>query len=207
MRFLRRPQAGSRSIAIFCGAFHPPTIAHLALADAARERVDEVLWVMPETFPHKQYDRVSLLQRLRLVLEVSADPVAVASESLFFSIAAEAEATLAGCKIHLLIGEDGARRIVEWDYGLDTARHALFLEENFLKYPLLSSRRQDDWALPEGLQGCVEWLPIKAMHGSISSTVVRQRIAEGQDWTDLVPKSIHKKVAEFYGSVGMASGQ
>lgn len=207
MRFLRRPQAGSRSIAIFCGAFHPPTIAHLALADAARERVDEVLWVMPETFPHKQYDRVSLLQRLRLVLEASADPVAVASESLFFSIAAEAEATLAGCRIHLLIGEDGARRIVEWDYGLDAARHALFLAENFLKYPLLSSRRQDDWALPEGLQECVEWLPIKVMHGSISSTVVRQRIAEGQDWTDLVPKSIHKKVAEFYGSVGMASGQ
>ncbi len=207
MRFLRRPQAGSRSIAVFCGAFHPPTVAHLALAEAARKRVDEVLWVMPETFPHKRYDRVTLLQRLRLVLEASSDPVAVASESLFFSIAAEAEAALSECKIHLLIGEDGARRIVEWNYGLDAMEHALFLENNFRKYPLLSSRREELWELPEGLQGFVEWLPMDAVHSPISSTTVRQRIVEGQDWIDLVPRSIRKKVAELYGSPGKTADQ
>ena len=156
MRFLRRPRTDSRSIAVFCGAFHPPTVAHLALAEAARKRVDEVLWVMPESFPHKQYDRVTLLQRLRLVLEASSDPVAVASQSLFFSIAEEAEMALDGRKIQLLIGEDGARRIVEWDYGLNPAEHQLFLEQKFRKYPLFSSRRQEDWTLPEGIQNFVE---------------------------------------------------
>ena len=207
MRFLRRPQAGSRSIAVFCGAFHPPTVAHLALAEAARKRVDEVLWVMPETFPHKQYDRVTLLQRLQLVLEASSDPVAVASESLFFSIAAEAEAALSECRVQLLIGEDGVKRIVEWDYGLNAGEQALYLEDNFRKYPLLSSRREEVWELPKMLQSFVEWLPMDGTHSSISSTSVRQRIVEGQEWSELVPGSIRKKVAEFYSSPGKTANQ
>lgn len=207
MRFLRRPRTDSRSIAVFCGAFHPPTVAHLALAEAARKRVDEVLWVMPESFPHKQYDRVTLLQRLRLVLEASSDPVAVASQSLFFSIAEEAEMALDGRKIQLLIGEDGARRIVEWDYGLNPAEHQLFLEQKFRKYPLFSSRRQEDWTLPEGIQNFVEWLPIDTMHGSISSTVVRERIAAGQDWEELVPAGTRIHVQKFYGSLGKIADQ
>ena len=207
MRFLRRPQARSRSIAVFCGAFHPPTVAHLALAEAAQKRVDEVLWVMPETFPHKQYDRVTLFQRLRLLLEATSDPVAVASENLFFSIAEEAEAVLQDCKIRLLIGEDGAKRIVEWNYGLDDREHQLFLENKFRQFPLLSSRRQMDWVLPGLIQQYVEWLPLEEKHSSISSTLVRKRIAAGQDWTELVPEQIRKTVTELYGSMGKTTDQ
>ena len=72
MRFLRPLRKNIRQVAVFCGAFHPPTIAHTSLAEAARQVRDEVLWVMPERFPHKHYELVPLPQRLRLILEAPA---------------------------------------------------------------------------------------------------------------------------------------
>ncbi len=207
MRFLRRPRPASSSIAVFCGAFHPPTVAHVALAEAARSVVDEVVWVMPERFPHKRYEGVALPARLRMVLESTQDAVAVSRESLFFSIAEEVEETLPGRPVQLLIGEDGARRIVEWDYGLDAASHANYLESNLKKYPILSARRQEDWALPEELSEYFGWLDVEAAMEKVSSTEVRQRIAKGEQWEDLVPAGIRSQVLRLYGSGGIVSGQ
>ncbi len=207
MRFLRRPRRASRSIAVFCGAFHPPTVAHVALANAARSVVDEVVWVMPERFPHKGYEGVALPARLRMVLESTGDAVAVSRESLFFSIAGEVEETLPGRSVQLLIGEDGARRIVEWDYGLDAIGHAEYLESNLKKYRILSARRQEAWALPEELAAYFGWLEVEAAMEVISSTEVRQRIACGGDWEILVPEGIRSQVRRLYGSGGMARGQ
>jgi nicotinate (nicotinamide) nucleotide adenylyltransferase len=207
MRFLRRPRRQSRSIALFCGAFHPPTVAHSALAEAAKQHVDEVLWVMPEHFPHKQYEGVGLGGRLRMILESTEDPVAIAQENLFFTIAKEAEQSLPGTAIRLLIGEDGARRVVEWNYGLEKVDHERFLKEHLNRFPILSARRNQNWTLPAGMEDCFEWLNVEQAVESISSTLVRERIARGEDWQDLVPERIRARVAEYYGSGGMVRGQ
>ena len=207
MRFLRRPKRSSRSIAVFCGAFHPPTVAHVALARAAREVVDEVVWVMPEKFPHKSYDGVALPARLRMVLESTADAVALSRENLFFSVAGEMEEALPGRAVQLLIGEDGARRIVEWDYGLDANGHAEYLESNLKKYPVLSARRKEQWAIPEELAAYFGWLEVETAMEAISSTEVRQRIASGGDWEAMVPEGSRRLVSRLYGSVGMVRGQ
>jgi nicotinic acid mononucleotide adenylyltransferase len=207
MRFLRRPRRQSRSIALFCGAFHPPTVAHAALAEAAKHHVDEVLWVMPEKFPHKQYDLVGLGGRLRMILESTQDPVAIAEESLFFAIAKEAERSLPGTALRLLIGEDGARRVVEWDYGLEKEAHELFLKEHLNRFPIMSARRREDWTLPAGMEGCFEWLNLEQAVESVSSTLVRERIARGELWQELVSEKIRARVAEYYGSAGIVSGQ
>jgi nicotinate-nucleotide adenylyltransferase len=199
MRFLRRPRPASRSIAVFCGAFHPPTVAHVALADAAKSVVDEVVWVMPERFPHKSYEGVALPARLRMVLESTGDAVAVSRESLFFSIAGEMEEALPGRPVQLLIGEDGARRIVEWDYGLDAIGHAEYLESNLKKYPVLSARRQEAWELPDELATYFAWLEVERAMEEISSTEVRKRLACGGDWAALVPEGIRLEVLRHYG--------
>ena len=197
----------SRSIAVFCGAFHPPTVAHVALAEAARSVVDEVIWVMPERFPHKSYEGVALPERLRMVLESTRDAVAVSRESLFFRIAEEVEETLPGSAVQLLIGEDGARRIVEWDYGFDAIGHAEYLASNLKKYRILSARRQESWAMPEELAAYFGWLEVEAAMEVVSSTQVRQRIACGGDWEALVPEGIRSQVRRLYGSGGIVSGQ
>jgi len=72
MEFLspRRGQPGR--LGILPGSFNPPTLAHLALAEAALAEVDEVLLVLPRVFPHKNYEGASFTQRadmLRALLE------------------------------------------------------------------------------------------------------------------------------------------
>lgn len=206
MRFLRRPRPTSRSIAVFCGAFHPPTVAHVALAEAARNHVDEVLWVMPECFPHKRYESVALPARLRLLLEATQDPVAIASENLFFSIAQEVENNTAA-KVRPLMGEDGARRIVEWDYGLDREAHRDYLTKHLSRFPILTARRLEPWSIPIELAPHFEWLDVDPDISQVSSTLVRERIAAGLSWAELVPKTIEKRVLELYASGGIVSGQ
>jgi len=207
MRFLRRPQRKSRSIAVFCGAFHPPTIAHVELARSARAVVDEVLWVMPERFPHKTYDQVTLPTRLRLILEATHDAIAISSESLFFDIAAEAKRDLEIPNVKLLIGEDGARRIVDWDYGFTPENHRAYLETNLQRFPILTARRQQLWKVPPEYSPWFEWLDVDQEIASVSSCLVREQIAVAQPWRHLVPQSIVDRVAEFYASGGILSGQ
>lgn len=207
MRFLRRPKPASRCIAVFCGAFHPPTVAHAELARAARNHVDEVLWVMPESFPHKNYENVSLPGRLRVLLEASQDAVAVSSESLFFSIAAEAEQSLPGKQIRLLIGEDGARRLLEWNYGFDAAARHRYLSDHLRRYPILTARRQEQWQLPAEWEACFNWLDVDPAIGGVSSSMVRQRMASGEPWREWVPATVRNRVAELYASGGIVKGQ
>lgn len=206
MRFIRRPRKESRSIAVFCGAFHPPTVAHLALATSAREHVDEVMWVMPEKFPHKEYERVGLAGRLAMITAATGDAIAVATGSLFFEIAAEAE-TATGAQVRLLIGEDGARRVVDWDYGLDREAHLNYLATNLERYPVLTARREATWAVPGELADYFAWMAIADEHADVSSTVVRLAIDQGEAWRHLVPEAIHELVARLYGSDGKVSGQ
>ncbi len=205
MRFLRRPKANSRCIAIFCGAFHPPTVAHVARAEAALQRVDEVVWVLPERFPHKSYEQVPLAGRVRMLLEATGMGVAIAREKLFFAIAEEASRELPRVEVRLLMGEDGATRIFEWEYGMGEEEKAAYLLKNLARYPLLSARRDAGWDLPQSYAEHVEWLEL--YQPEVSSSEVRKRIEAGAEWESLVPKQIRERVAKLYGSSGQFRGQ
>jgi nicotinate-nucleotide adenylyltransferase len=207
MRFLRRPRQESRSIAVFCGAFHPPTIAHMALVEAAKAQVDEVIWVLPESFPHKTYDQVSLEDRAAMLLQVGSDPVAIAENNLFFEVAQEALEHLPGSEVKLLIGEDGARRFIEWDYGFTEDQHIAYLEQWLQRFPVVTAKRQESWQLPESLEAYFRWLSLDERVQAISSSLVRERILLGENWSGLVPVEIHALVDQLYGSKGRASGQ
>ncbi len=200
MKFLRSPRQSAGRVAMFAGAFHPPTLAHVALAEAALQHVDEIVWVMPRAFPHKSYDGVSCQERLDLLLGATSHPVALAEENYFFAMAEELSRDLPGRAVHLLAGEDGAQRLFDWDYGLGPEAKAAFLRQGLERFPLLTARRGRQWRPPEDLAGQVAWLDLPPEANCLSSTLVRDLLRQGGPWRRHVPAAIADRVAEIYGA-------
>src|SRR5579862_4406903 len=91
--FYRRAAGVPRSLGVLPAAFNPPTLAHLALARAALGVVDEVLFVLPRQFPHKQYEGATFEERLEMLeAATSREPrfsIAASAYGLFAEIADE----------------------------------------------------------------------------------------------------------------------
>src|SRR3954451_17914991 len=96
MEFLERVIAVPQRLGILPGAFNPVTIAHLAIARAALRHVDEVVFVLPRVFPHKNYSGASFVERLEMlraaVAGEGAFSIAAADGGLFAEIARECRA-------------------------------------------------------------------------------------------------------------------
>src|SRR4051812_48244555 len=93
MEFFRRSACRPDHLVVFPGTFNPLTVAHVALADAARNIADEVLFVVPRAFPHKAYSGASFDQRVELLC-LACDgrgdfSIAGTQGGLFVEIAAE----------------------------------------------------------------------------------------------------------------------
>src|SRR5581483_9449122 len=93
MDFLHRAIGRPSRLGVFPGSFNPVTVAHLALARAALRHVDEVVFVLPRVFPHKNYRGATFEQRLELLRAATADEpafaVATSDGGLFHEIARE----------------------------------------------------------------------------------------------------------------------
>ena len=126
MKFYTRARGIPTRLAIFPGAFNPPTLAHLAMAEAALSVVDEVLFVLPRVFPHKEYTAAGFDERLEMLLLAIAEhprfSLAASDRGLFIDLAREARSEY-DAELFLLCGRDAAERIVGWDYG-DRGRHS-----------------------------------------------------------------------------------
>ncbi len=199
MRFWRRATGIPRHLAILASAFHPPTRAHLALAEAALANgADEVLFVLPEVLPHKQYDGVGFEQRLELVLEATAtEPrysVAASGGGLFREIAGECRDYYAA-RLAFLCGRDAAERITGWDYGAGPS-----IEEQLGGFELWVAPRAGTFSAPPALGHAVRNLPIEDGFDEVSATEVRRRIAAGEPWRQLVPGEIAGKIHAFYAT-------
>jgi nicotinate (nicotinamide) nucleotide adenylyltransferase len=199
MRFLRRAGLKPSRVGILPGAFHPPTRAHLGLATAALAsgEADEVLFVMPGIQPHKQYERVSLSERVELLLaSVDSEPrfsVALTEGGLFLEIARECRCHYAEAALRFLCGRDTAERIVSWTY--ETVPP---IEQQLKEFELLVAPRQGVFEPPAHLAAAVSHLPVAPDYDTVSSTEVRQRIEAGQPWSHLVPSAIVDRVKSLY---------
>jgi nicotinate (nicotinamide) nucleotide adenylyltransferase len=193
MRFYQRAASSPSTLAVLPGAFNPVTVAHIALAEAGLQVVDEVVLVLPEALPHKQWSGASFEDRVSLLQQAVAghDRISVASctRGLFVEIAQECrESYPAGVKLSFLCGADAAERIANWDYG-DPEAFARMRRE----FDLLVADRGARFALPH------RPLPLSQEHAMISATEVRERIARGEPWEHLVPAAIRNEVREIYG--------
>lgn len=200
MRFVRKAEGEPAHLAILSGAFHPPTRAHMALAEAAlvEGHVSEVLLILPDTFPHKQYDHIGIDQRVELVLAAIGDhpqySIAISDGGLFLDIAREARASYGpSARLQFLCGRDTAERIVHWDYN-----NLPPIESQFEEYQLLVAPRQGVFTPPAHLSHAVAHLNLGPSFDWISSSQVRARIADNLEWQHLVPPSIAARVADLY---------
>jgi nicotinate-nucleotide adenylyltransferase len=185
----------ARRIVVFPGAFNPPTVAHVAIARAARTWAAEVVWTLPRAFPHKGFEGADLPMRLDMLLRLAADEpgmsVAVASGGLYVEIADEARQFFgAGLEIGLLCGRDAAERIAAWDYGTPGV-----FESMIERYPLLVAGRAGEYLPAPRHADRIIPLTMDPAFNEVSSTEVRRRIAAGEPWRHLVPESVAGLIA------------
>jgi nicotinate (nicotinamide) nucleotide adenylyltransferase len=198
MQFLRRAPGQAARIGILPGAFNPPTVAHLALAHSALAHADETLFVLPREFPHKPFAGAPFEARIEMLLAATAGTprfsVAVSEAGLFRDIAGECrEAYGEGARFSFLCGRDAAERILNWDYDGDAS-----VAEMLREFDLLVAARRGELEAPLHLRHAIEQLHLSGDLDLVSSTEVRERIARGEPWEDLVPESVRKLVVEIY---------
>ncbi|HLK49127.1 MAG TPA: adenylyltransferase/cytidyltransferase family protein [Bryobacteraceae bacterium] len=198
MVFVRRAGGTPTRLGILPGTFNPVTVAHLALAGAAQSVCDEVLFVLPRVFPHKEYSGASLEQRIELLDSAlhgaPAFSLAVADRGLFVEIAEECrQAYGAAVRLSFLCGRDAAERIASWRYDRPGA-----FAEMLRHFDLLVARRQGEYAPPAGLSARMERLVLPQEFDPVSATEVRERLGRGHAWEHLVPAAIRDRVRQIY---------
>ncbi len=188
-----------RSVAVFPGAWNPPTVAHLEIARAALARVDEVVWVLPRAFPHKGFEGAGFEDRRRMLARLAeSEPgfsAALSDGGLYAEIAAEAreffgEAT----EIALLAGRDAVERMAAWDYG----KPGVF-DDLVKRHRLLVAARRGEYEPAGHHSDRIIRLAMAADWDEVSSSEVRRRIESGEDWRELVPAAIRDMVRNLYG--------
>jgi nicotinate (nicotinamide) nucleotide adenylyltransferase len=182
------------------GSFNPITVAHLALAEAALNVVDEVVFVLPREFPHKTYTGASFEQRVELLGMALAGQrrfSAAASEGgLFAEIAGECrQAYGADVRLSFLCGRDAAERIADWDYGRPGA-----FAEMLGQFDILVAGRSGEYCPPRSLSSSFARLDVGEAFDHVSASEVRARIATGEPWEHLVPAAVIQRVDEIYKS-------
>jgi nicotinate-nucleotide adenylyltransferase len=196
--FLHRGAADPARVILFPGTWNPPTVAHMEIARVARRQADEVIWVLPRTLPHKDFEGASFEDRCRMLEALAhADTgfsAAVSSGGLYAEIAREAAAALpANAEIAFALGRDAAERIASWDYGEPGVFDAFIR-----RHRLLVAARNGDYLAAEEHRHRVGALPMDACWDEVSSSEVRRRIAAGEEWRDLVPPEIAGIVQNIY---------
>jgi nicotinate (nicotinamide) nucleotide adenylyltransferase len=180
-------------IGILAGAFNPVTRAHLALADAARAHVDEIVFALPRAFPHKEFEGASLDDRVEMIRRASPHRIAITEGGLLIEIAREIQIMNPDAEIHLICGRDAAERIVEWKY--DDPR---MLDQMFEEVKLLVASRQGSYSPPAKFRHRICELDVPGEFNDVSSSEVRRRIEAGERWEHLVPPEIVKLARAIY---------
>lgn len=172
------------------------TVAHLALARAALGDVDEVVFVLPRVFPHKDYSGASFADRIAMLTAAADDPafsIATADGGLYIDIVRECRAAY-GPEVQLvcLCGRDAAERIVGWDYG----RPGAFVEM-LAEFELLVAAREGGYEPPSEIAHAVRCLEV-AGADAVSASEVRRRAARGDAWEHLVPTAARTLAHRIY---------
>jgi len=198
LEFIYRSVRNPGRVALIPGAWNPPTIAHVDMAGAALREVDEVVWVLPRTLPHKQFQGAAFEERREmlqaLVREQAGFSAAISDGGLYAEIAAEAREYFGDTtEILFVLGKDAAERIASWDYGTPGV-----FDDLVRRHRLLVAARNGEYQCDERHRGRISRLAMDAAWDDVSSSEVRRRIAEGENWRDLVHRAIAGIIEGLY---------
>jgi cytidyltransferase-like protein len=198
MVLLRRANDLPTRLGILPGTFNPPTRAHFALARAALTAVDQVMFVLPRSLPHKTFDGATFEERREMLLAATeGDPRLLVAESrggLMIEIARECREQFPSASLAVVCGRDAAERILTWRY-----EPGYEIERQLREYQLLVAARQGAFQPPPAIEPFVRAIPIEPEFESFSSTAVRERAGKVENWRTLVPEPIADSVARIYG--------
>ncbi|MFA4928151.1 MAG: nicotinate (nicotinamide) nucleotide adenylyltransferase [Patulibacter sp.] len=189
-------------IGIFGGTFNPPHLAHLILAECARDELelDRVLLVLAPRPPHKQVDgdpgpdeRLALC---RAAVASEAGRIEVSDVELRREGPSYTADTLAGLRAEhpddefvLLLGGDSAAGLASWHRPADILRYAEIG---------VAERGDDSHARAaetlRGLGAADRFRPFAMPRVDISSTLIRDRIRAGRTIHRLVPDAVEARV-------------
>jgi nicotinic acid mononucleotide adenylyltransferase len=161
-------------------------------------QVEQVAFVLPRKFPHKEYSGAGLETRASLLMALAARSaslsVACSDGGLFLEIARECRAAYGGSiRVSILCGRDAAERIVHWDYGVPEA-----IDKMSGEFGLLVAARRGEYTPPTSLAHAIGRLELDGDFDHVSASEVRRRIAAGGAWEHLVPGAVHDQVRRLY---------
>jgi nicotinate-nucleotide adenylyltransferase len=210
---------GTRRVGVYGGTFNPIHVAHLALAEEIRERLDleRVLFVPANLPPHKGGHLPSGAERLALVrLAIRGNPafgavdleVRRGGRSYTVDTLRElAQSQEAGTELVFLIGMDAFAEIGTWHEADTLAAAAHFALFPRVGHPLVDPRRYAPkaWGLagPRQLPGGghswrttagtrVYLLPTEQF--SLAASTIRARVARGASIRYLVPSAVERAI-------------
>lgn len=197
-----------RKLGIFSGSFNPLTVAHIKMVEEARERfqLDELLLLLAKANVDKDVFGWPLAGRILSLKRYAEDQnnisIGISSHGRYID-KVEALKTIypVDTEFHFIVGYDTLVRIFDPKYYTDiqTELQHLFLECRFI----VANRDQVDietvkkfLAQPalQQYRSSVTPLRLPDFYAEVSSTEVRQRIAQGDTISHLVPPVI----AEFF---------
>jgi nicotinic acid mononucleotide adenylyltransferase len=164
----------------------------------ALDQSDEVIWVLPRTLPHKGFEGASFEARCRLLrtlaIQHAGFSAAVTDGGLYAEIAGEARDYFgAQIEIALVLGRDAAERIASWDYGAPGV-----FDDFVRRHRLLVAARSGEYEPAVHHRERISALPMESSLDEVSSSEVRRRIVDGEDWRALVPPGIEGIVENSY---------
>jgi len=178
-------------IGIYGGTFDPVHHGHLILARQALEefKLDRLVFVPAAESPFKIHnhttpaaDRLAMLQ-LAIASEdrFSVDPIEIERGGISYSIDTVRmfRNRDPGAELFFLVGEDNAYRLTEWHR---------FEELKKLVYFVVLSR-SEEFQSPE--------YPVVQRRIEISSTEIRNRVANQESITYLVPESVKRYIEQY----------
>ncbi len=198
MRLIRRGAPAPARLGIFPGSFNPLTAAHMAVARAGLGAVDEVLFVLPESFPHKGFQGASFSERIEMLSaaleEEPAFSLASSEGGLFAEIAAECRAFYPpAVRLSFLCGRDAAERASGWDYGRPGA-----FSDMLRSFDLMVAARGGEYEPEAEIGRRVERIAVGPEWAAVSASEVRRRILSGELWEHLVPAAIREQAKRIY---------
>lgn len=187
--------------ALLSGSFDPPTIAHMALAEAAMELVDGVALVYslrtlskdPGAGDPLMEEEARLRVLERLASRRKGLVVGVSSHGLLLDQVRAARDVLLGSDIFLVMGSDKALQVLDpaWYQDRDSALGALFRQAVvlFAERSGQEGAVQEALARPENARWRQRFVRLRspAVTAGVSSRAVRDQIRRGHDVSSLIP--------------------
>lgn len=190
---------------VFGGTFDPIHLGHLILAEQCREQaaLDQVLFVPAAVPPHKREKALtSFAQRVEmLALAISGQPAFRIGElekdrtgpSYTVDTLTQLQAARPGDELHFILGSDSLRDLPMWYQPRRILELATLLVVARPDFPMLS---EEELRSALAVDVPVRLRVVEAPLIAISSSDLRQRLAEGRSVRYMIPRAVEAYIQD-----------